>query len=412
MSVARTSTRDALSVRVYGDPVGEISRDRHGAVHFTPNAAWLEGGQYPPLGLAFLANPRARTARGGGIPVWFENLLPEAESPLRRWMCKRFGILESDSATLLAKLGRDLPGAVEVVEGLEHEETSEATAETPALPEPLRFSLAGLQLKLSMSFEDGRFVLPASSEGGQWIVKIPGERFPELPEVEAATMTWARASGLDVPPHHVLPIASVHGVDPKLLGTPTSAFAILRFDRRADGRVHQEDFAQVLEIAPAHKYGDGKRRIGYGGLLELVGDASGAATRERLLERIAFVVASGNADAHLKNWSLQWDRSHRPRLAPCYDFVATISWPELEPELALDFGRVRKFEHLDRAALTRLVERAKCPGAASSFMAALERARTAWPAVATQAPPRMRTALAEHWRRVPLLASLGGLPAA
>src|SRR5690606_8627477 len=224
--------------------------------------------------------------------------------------------------------------------------------------------------------------LPASSEGGQWIVKIPGERFPELPAVEAATMTWARASGLDVPPHHVLPIASVHGVDPKLLGTPTSAFAIPRFDRRTDGRVHQEDFAQVLEIAPAHKYGDGKRRIGYGGLLELVGDASGAATRERLLERIAFVVASGNADAHLKNWSLQWDRSHRPRLAPCYDFVATISWPELEPELALDFGRVRKFEHLDRAALTRLVERAKCPGAASSFMAALERARTAWPAVA------------------------------
>jgi hypothetical protein len=42
-------------------------------------------------------------------------------------------------------------------------------------------------------------------------------------------------------------------------------------------------------------------------------------------------------------------------------------------------------------------------------MAALERARDAWPSVVDQAPQRMRSALASHWRQVPLLASVGEL---
>lgn len=398
-------------MRVYGTRVGELERDTHGAVHFTPDAAWLEGGQHPPLGLAFLTNPRVRTARGGGIPAWFENLLPEDKSPLRRWLCKRLGIREGDSGALLAALGRDLPGAVELLGDIEDDE-QDRDADSSASPAPhqLRFSLAGIQLKLSMIYDGDRYVIPATGEGGRWIVKIPGERFPELPEVESATMSWARSSGLEVPAHRVLPIASVQGVDPRLLGTPASAFAVERFDRRVDGRVHQEDFAQALELPPSNKYGDGKRRIGYGGLLQLVGDAGGPHARQQFLERIAFVIASGNADAHLKNWSFQWDHDHRPRLSPCYDMVATVSWPELDPELALDFGRIRQFAQLDRPALLRLAKRANFPDAEPIFMAALERARGAWPSVVDQAPQRMRNALAAHWSSVPLLASLGGLP--
>ena len=412
MNATRAVPGRALEVRVYGTRVGDLERDAHGAVHFTPDPEWLKGDQHPPLGLAFLTNPRVRTARGGGIPPWFENLLPEESSPLRRWLCKRLRIRESDSGALLAALGRDLPGAVEILGGIDDDDQEQgANSSTTPQPHQLRFSLAGIQLKLSMIHDGDRYVIPASGEGGRWIVKIPGERFPDLPEVESATMSWAGRSGLDVPAHRVLPIASVHGVDPGLLGTPASAFAIERFDRRVDGRVHQEDFAQALELSPRHKYGDGKRRIGYGGLLQLVGDAGGPHARQAFLERIAFVVASGNGDAHLKNWSFQWDHDHRPRLSPCYDMVATVSWPELDPELALEFGRVRKFAQLDRSALARLAERARFPDAEPIFMAALERARNSWVAVVDQTPKRMREALALHWSSVPLLSSLGGLPA-
>ncbi len=402
--------RPALEVRVYGTRVGELGRDIHGAVHFTPDAEWLEKGQHPPLGLAFLINPRVRTARTG-IPSWFDNLLPEIDNPLRCWLCNRLGIREADSAALLAALGRDLPGAVEIVGEIdgEHERISEPSP-TPLEPRQLRFSLAGVQLKLSMVYEDGRYALPASGESGRWIVKIPGERFPDLPEVEAATMTWARSSGLDVPAHQILPIASVQGVDPRLLGRPTSAFAVQRFDRRVDGRVHQEDFAQALEIPPADKYQDSRtRRIGYDGLLRLVGDTCGPRAREEFLTRIAFVVGSGNGDAHLKNWSLQWDHDHRPRLSPCYDLVATIAWQDLEPTLALALGGIRPFAQLDRAALRRLAERSHFPEAESVFMAALERIHAAWPLAAGDAPPRMRDALTRHWAGVPILASFGGL---
>ena len=100
-----------LEVRVYGEPVGWLHRDRQGRTGFSPASVWLEQGQRPPLGLAFLAQPGPRLV-GSGLPAWFENLLPDAGSVLRRRICEQHGLRESDSAALLRALGHDLPGAV------------------------------------------------------------------------------------------------------------------------------------------------------------------------------------------------------------------------------------------------------------------------------------------------------------
>ena len=420
--------RDGLDVRVYGIRVGGLQRDAHGTVRFTPDRTWLEGGQHPVLGLAMLTSPRVRAATAG-LPEWFENLLPEPDSALRRWLCRGLGLEDRDSPGLLAALGADLPGAVEVGGTLgttEHLPDPDARG-----PEPqssgssqlsmLRFSLAGLQLKLSMHQAGDRFVLPARGDTGRWILKVPGPRFDELPEVEAATMTWAGATGLTVPRFVVQPRDAIEGVDPALLVGVERVFAIERFDRSVDGRVHQEDLAQVLEIRPEHKYGDsGPRKIGYDGVARLVADACGAAAGVEFVDRLAFVVASGNDDAHLKNWSLQWGHEHRPWLSPCYDMVSTIAWPtELHgwtapdgPTMALALGRVRRFASLDRAALRRFAQRSGIADAEGRFIAALERSRDAWPSVVDSAVARMRKALVDHWQRVPLLRELGGWPAA
>ena len=407
------SPGQGLEVRVAGRLVGVLSRLEGGGTRFTPDARWLGAGQHPPLGLAFLGDPKPRR-EVAAAPAWFENLLPERGSRLRGWISRQRRLQEGDSLSLLAALGKDLPGAVEILgesPGAGFEET---------LPEQggplLRFSLAGVQLKLSMLLSGDRFVFPVRGETGDWIVKVPGERFPELPEVEAATMSWARAAGLRTPDFHVLPIENVHGVEPELLGAPPKAFAIRRFDRGEAGRVHQEDFAQALDFRPEQKYGDGNPGTSYDRVARLVQDVCLEAELQEFTRRLAFVVASGNDDAHLKNWSFQWGHAHRPWLSPCYDLVASISWPDFGwrreggPTLALRLGREEKFARLTRPCLERFAQRARFRDGVELFMEGLERARLAWPAAAERAPARMREAVEEHWRRVPLLREAGPLP--
>lgn len=413
MSRGRSPPRLDLEVSVYGACVGRLHRDRAGLTRFTPDRHWLEAGQRPPLGLAFLGQPGPRSA-GTGLPSWFENLLPDPGSALRQRLCLHLGLRETDSAALLCALGHDLPGAVQV----RGEPGQVACKEPESVPDGrLRFSLAGMQLKLSMLRSDSRFALPARGETGRWIVKIPGDRLPELPEVEDATMSWAQLSGIRVPDHQVMPAEALQGVDPGLIGSPRTVFVIERFDRKADGsRVHQEDFAQALEVLPADKYGKtGPRRIGYDGLARLVLDACGSDAQGEFVDRLAFIVAAGNDDAHLKNWSFQWGHERRPWLSPSYDLVSTVSWPEFGwqqpggPMLALGLGRVGRFADLDREAVARFSERGKILDGVARFFGALERARAAWSQVADRAPERMRDAVREHWERVPVLKALGPL---
>jgi serine/threonine-protein kinase HipA len=407
-----------LHVSVYGQQVGTLGRHKHGGVRFLPEKNWLQRGQLPPLGFAFLSDPSPRLAQGT-LPPWFENLLPEAGSALRGWICRQQEIRETDSAALLVALGEDLPGAVEITgrmnagSGSAPESTCNSNYDHPG---EFRFSLAGMQLKMSMLLRGDRFALPMRGEVGSWIVKIPGERFPELPEVENASMAWAHASGLSTPPCRVVPMEELQGVEQALLGNFPTVFAVERFDRSPEGRIHQEDFAQALEIRPMEKYGEGPHGVSYDGLTRLVRDACGQDVQAEFLRRLAFVVASGNGDAHLKNWTFQWGRKHRVWLSPCYDQVATISWPAEDgwevrggPRLALSIGRTRRFRELERKHIRVLTERGRAPNGEDVFMSGLEMARSAWNSVKDRAPVRMREAVKKHWNSVPLLRELGGL---
>lgn len=204
--------RARLVVRVSGVVVGELSRDRHGGIRFVPEASWLGRDQHPRLGLRFLSEPHL-VARGRA-PSWFENLLPEEDSFFRQWVSRKLRIARTDSMALLAALGRDLPGAVEISpDSPEAARPDREVEPTEVLGPEHRFSLAGVQLKFSMVRRDDRFTWPLADETGDWILKIPGDRFPELVEVEHATMSWARASGLEVPPFRKVPVELISRVD-------------------------------------------------------------------------------------------------------------------------------------------------------------------------------------------------------
>lgn len=414
-----------LQVLLSGQRVGLLERDRRGRTIWTPDADWIAAGQFPRLSLSMLRNP-GRSVAGTGVPIWFENLLPEETSVLRVRLAKYYGLRDSDSLRLLSALGSDLPGAVELIEDTAvSSESSEE--ETPTLSsasrsehgaERLRFSLAGMQMKLSMAALGSRLTLTASARDRQWIVKLPGRSYPELPHIEAATMAWAQACGQEVPVNKVVSVEDLEGLPPGWAENSATAYAIERFDRRPDGtRIHHEDFCQALDILPVHKYGgSGPTRVGHDGILRMVADVAGQEEARKLARRVGFVIASGNDDAHLKNWSLEWGSADAPRLSPSYDQVSTISWRgahgwggQEEPKLSLSIGRVKKFRLVDAQALERHARRSGQRWAKEAVLEGIERARDTWPQVKEQAPEVMRQAIAEHWRRVPVLRSVGEL---
>lgn len=404
----------ALDVKVSGVPVGRLDREREGVVRFVPDKAWIADGMHPRLGFGFLIDPRVRKA-GTGLPAWFENLIPERASALRHRVCRDLGLRDGQSAALLRSLGRILPGAVEVVGDADDLE-DHADVDLP--PGALKVSLAGMQIKLSMVLSEDRFAVPARSDRGSWIVKLPGTKFPDLPEVEAATLQWARKVGHEVPEVRTPALDSLVGLPPDLAQGPPTVFAIRRFDRAEDGtRVHQEDFAQALEIEPEHKYGNtGPSRTSYDGVGRLVLDACGLGEAQEFVRRLAFMVAAGNGDGHLKNWSFQWIPGRdMPSLSPCYDLVADICWPELGwdskggPTLGLALGRCRNFRSLSDDALDRFAVRSRIPNSKKVFREALDASRSAYREVEQELPERMRTQLPRHWSAVPLLRTMGPL---
>ena len=104
-------------------------------------------------------------------------------------------------------------------------------------------------------------------------------------------------------------------------------------------RVHQEDFCQALGVYPERKYasegGPGFRDCF--ALLRRV-SARPAVDVLKLLDAAILNLVTGNADAHGKNYALLYDAAG-PRLAPLYDLLSTVAWPELSPRLAMRIGR-------------------------------------------------------------------------
>jgi len=338
-------------------------------------------------------------------------------------MCEVHGVRDGQSFALLAAWGRDVSGAVEVVAGGvdtddEPDEDAEPSPRLGAPPAPgFRLSaLAGMQLKFSMSMVNDRLALPAGGAGGQWIVKLPGRDYPDLSHIEAATMTWARYSGFEVPVHFVRPVAELDGIPRPWLGDAVNAFVVQRFDRRKDGgKVHQEDLCQALGQYPDNKYGNQPhKRISFDGALRLVTDLSGEDVGREMARRMGFAIASGNGDAHLKNWSLLWGDATRPTLTPCYDLVSTVSFPSRlgwdqqgGPRLALRLGDQEHFACIDRNASDALAKKSRQPWATEELISGIELARVGWRQVEPIAPQVMREAIERHWRMVPLLGHVG-----
>ena len=101
-----------------------------------------------------------------------------------------------------------------------------------------------------------RLTLPAFGVGGDWIVKLPDQTYPDVPRNEFTMMSLAASVGIAVPPVRLVHRDELDGLPPDVWTSREEwAYAIRRFDRDAHrDSVHIEDLAQVRNVYPEDKY--------------------------------------------------------------------------------------------------------------------------------------------------------------
>lgn len=357
--VKQKSVTDAskFGVCLHGRRIGTLHR-RVDYTWLTFEESYVDDPARPILGLCFNENLRAKYAANARLPSWFSNLLPEGE--LTQWIADERNVPISREMELLAHVGHDLPGAVQIfetdnVKGSASHQDRELIANHPR---PLddagwRFSLAGVGMKFSMLAQDDRFTAPGVGERGDWIIKLPDRKYASVPLNEFAMMTLAHKSGIEVPAIRLVDRDQLASLPDEVWPVHERvAYAIQRFDRAPDrSMIHIEDLAQVRNFYPDEKYNGSLETVA-----ALIYRRRDITSLLEFVRRLAFNILICNGDAHLKNWSLIYRNPRIPTLAPAYDLVATSVYrPKESPEnTGLKFCNTRRFERITAACFASL----------------------------------------------------------
>lgn len=196
-------------------------------------------------------------------------------------------------------------------------------------------TVTGVQPKLSLDFDQmsnspKRFTIVRL--WGRFILKPQTERYPHLPELEDLSMHLAEIAKIETVPHGLMRFS-----DGEL------CYVTRRIDRTAQGeKLPMEDMCQLSERLTEYKYKGSHEQIAklinkysYVPKLDLV----------KYWEQVFFAWLIGNADMHLKNYSLYAPTAGEYQLTPAYDLLLTaLVIPEDTEELALTLcGKKRKF---------------------------------------------------------------------
>jgi len=203
-----------------------------------------------------------------------------------------------------------------------------------------QMTVTGVQPKLSLNLvggenkkEPNRFSIVGL--WGNYILKPPAEKYPQMPEVEDLTMHLAEIAKINVVPHSLIRLKSGQ-----------LAYLTKRIDRVDKQKLHMEDMCQLTERQTEHKYQASHEQVAKAIVkystnpgLDIV----------NFSELILFSFLTGNADMHLKNFSLIYDPTNEPVLSPAYDLLSTVLVnPKDDEDLALNLnGRKKKINRKD-----------------------------------------------------------------
>jgi serine/threonine-protein kinase HipA len=345
-----------LGVWMNGIRVATWSATRSAAPQLDYDPDWVAHPDGRPLSLSLpfaFGNP---PLRGDHVAAWFDNLLPDS-TPIRTRLAARFGVPARDAHALLAEIGRDCVGAVQLLpvtapppvlrpptgtpltapEVAAHLRAAVGAGRSGGAPAPdgaFRISIAGAQEKAALLWLDGRWCIPNGATPTTHIFKLPMGVLPRGLDLRTSVENeWVcgrllSAMGLRVARSTMATFEDEHG--------PITTLIVDRFDRRlqpgADGallRLPQEDLCQALGLPSTKKYesdGRGDDAVTTERVLRLLGNSRTApADQEQFaLAQLAFWLL-GATDGHAKNFSLFLEAGATFCSTPLYDVLS--AWP-------------------------------------------------------------------------------------
>lgn len=353
-----------LRVLIAGTPAGTVHQDERGLMSFV----YDEGYQGPPLSLSM---PVSNRVYGPDVlrPYLF-GLLPDSELQ-RRAIGRELGVSADNPVTLLAHIGLDCPGAVQLCppERLHEarsraDERRELTDHEIALrlktvrDEP-EISWMGLEERWSLGGNQGKFAL--AEESGCWyecrgaaptthIFKngVVGFRLQALNEY----VCMRTAERCDVAAAHV----------DYCFFEDEPALIVKRYDRvrAASGevaRLHQEDLCQALSVMPDSKYTEDGGPATRDVLRLLAGTSHHKLNLLTFTHQLFYNALVGAPDAHAKNYSLLLGGGGAAMLAPMYDVASGLAYERLRRRLrlAMSVGGENRVGRIGAGALERYV---------------------------------------------------------
>ncbi len=345
--MGRKSRARALSVWVNGKLAGEWRIPARGETEFQYDPAWVESEEGRPLSLSLPLSLDKGSITGRPVECYFDNLLPDAD-PIRKRLQDRFHTAPGNAFELLAAIGRDCVGAVQLLSPdeqpkdvhtidatpLTEAEVERALIQTVSSPpfaahpadDDFRISIAGAQEKTAFLHHDGQWCRPRGATPTTHIFKLPlglvgGMQADMSTSVENE---WLCARILRA---YGLPIARC---DTGRFGSQ-KVLVVERFDRQLHSsgkywlRLVQEDFCQATATPSSMKY----ERDGGPGMLEIARILRGSVNRDQdlacLLEAQLLFRMLAATDGHAKNFSIRILSQGRFQLTPLYDVLSI--WP-------------------------------------------------------------------------------------
>jgi len=300
---------------------------------------------------------------------FFDGLLPEGFT--RRTLAKSVHIGEDDYLSLLALLGSECLGAIQVTDehavptkesydllddAQVHALAREGATKSVELVTKAHLSLTGASGKvgLYLNESDGSWYLPRGSAPSTHIVKQSHVRLDRIVTNEQLCLLTAKKMGVDTAESFIINTGEAAEGD-LLLATRRYDRVIPPDSRMISGlpvplRLHQEDFAQALGIAAADKYeepGGEYLRKAFALLRNYSSDP--IRDQQKLWDLFVFNYLIGNTDNHIKNLSLLYSRDLRGiRLAPAYDIVSTAVYESSTRNMAVAIGGKLSLDDISR----------------------------------------------------------------
>lgn len=338
-------TQQRLAIWMNGIAVGYWEKQK-GEDRLAYLPEWDADEQGRPLSLSLPFTPGNQVHRGNVVRDYFDNLLPDSEG-IRRRLAMRYQADSLEPFDLLAELGRDCVGAIQLLnegerpEGLfsirQHPLSEPAIASmlrntASVLPgrndhdDDLRLSIAGAQEKTALLWHNDQWCLPEGNTPTTHIFKLPLGLVGNMQADMSTSVENEWICSLIVGSYG-LPVAKTEIAEFE----DQKALIVERFDRRLSKdeswwiRLPQEDMCQAMGVSPLRKY----QSDGGPGITEIMAILNRSEQPED--DRYHFFKAQivfwllAATDGHAKNFSI----AHLPRnhyhMTPLYDILS--AWP-------------------------------------------------------------------------------------